>query len=472
MTRALQTLIVLGLALVTSAAPSWGQASVVVDDGIEFPDGSIQTAAAGIAQTGQMKCYDRSGTTGDEARCYDFTEGEDGEARPGYKWMSPRFIINGDATVTDTFTRLMWIQDANCIETHYPGFDTDGTAGDGFVTWDNAFGFVAGMNLGTYSDCSAGYDDWRVPSFREMVSLVHHAWVDPALCNTSCELQWTDGDPFTNLDVDATYWTSTTRVGAKTWAFAVDIGAAAPTTAIKTGVPPWPVWPVRDFTEPPASGSASIVLDDGGLEFDDGGVQDSAAAGTSPPVVLQTGQTICYQTDGSEIACLGTGQDGELLKGAEWPVPRFTDNGDGTVSDHLTGLVWLKDASCAGVPGWADALTFPKVLWDGSTLVGGGDCNIDDGSKEGDWRLPSIWELMSLLDYEYASPMVPNAMGDGQWSNGNPFINISTSAYYWSSTTSTDQPTHAFAVNFGSGYAEAVLKTDSSPTAWVVRNGR
>ena len=39
----------------------------------------------------------------------------------------------------------------------------------------------------------------------------------------------------------------------------------------------------------------------------------------------------------------------------EWPAPRFTDNGDGTVTDSLTGLMWLKDGGCLK-KGWNDAL--------------------------------------------------------------------------------------------------------------------
>ena len=38
--------------------------------------------------------------------------------------------------------------------------------------------------------------------------------------------------------------------------------------------------------------------------------------------------------------------DGLLRAGIEWPAPRFTDNGDGTVTDSLTGLMWLKDGGC------------------------------------------------------------------------------------------------------------------------------
>ena len=43
-----------------------------------------------------------------------------------------------------------------------------------------------------------------------------------------------------------------------------------------------------------------------------------------------------------------TGDDGDLQRGVAWPDPRFTDNGDGTVTDNLTGLIWLKNANCFG----------------------------------------------------------------------------------------------------------------------------
>src|SRR5690242_5245942 len=53
--------------------------------------------------------------------------------------------------------------------------------------------------------------------------------------------------------------------------------------------------------------------------------------------VLVTGQTQCTNAEGSLTSCEGTGQDGELRKGA----PRaFVDNGDGTVTDRGTGLQW------------------------------------------------------------------------------------------------------------------------------------
>jgi len=62
----------------------------------------------------------------------------------------------------------------------------------------------------------------------------------------------------------------------------------------------------------------------------------------------RTGQTKCYDTYGTEISCAGTGQDGEIQAGVAWPEPRFTDNGDGTMTDTLTGLMWTKDANLPG----------------------------------------------------------------------------------------------------------------------------
>jgi len=53
----------------------------------------------------------------------------------------------------------------------------------------------------------------------------------------------------------------------------------------------------------------------------------------------KTGQTICYDTSGNVISCAGTGQDGEIQAGVAWPEPRFADNGDGTITDNLTGLM-------------------------------------------------------------------------------------------------------------------------------------
>ncbi len=103
-------------------------------------------------------------------------------------------------------------------------------------------------------------------------------------------------------------------------------------------------------------GAQTVISADGGIEstaagfiFPDGSVQTTAAVAGSAPVE-DTGQQTCYDPTGTTmdtVACAGTGQDGELQRGVTWPTPGFTDNEDGTMTDNLTGLIWLQDANCA-----------------------------------------------------------------------------------------------------------------------------
>ena len=50
------------------------------------------------------------------------------------------------------------------------------------------------------------------------------------------------------------------------------------------------------------------------------------------------------------------GDDGDQGKGVSWPAPRSTDNLDGTLTDNLTGLIWLKDGNRFGMVTWSEAL--------------------------------------------------------------------------------------------------------------------
>lgn len=148
--------------------------------------------------------------------------------------------------------------------------------------------------------------------------------------------------------------------------------------------------------------------------------------GTVPLVILPgTGQVASY----------ASGDDGSLKKGAVFPDARFTDNGDGTVSDHLTGLVWLRNAGCFSPTLFADALSDANQLATGA-------CGLSDGSKPGDWRLPNLNELESMIDVSQSNPALPA---------GSPFTSVSNGVY-WSSTS-----------YFG-GQA-------GSPTAWAIRLG-
>ena len=170
--------------------------------------------------------------------------------------------------------------------------------------------------------------------------------------------------------------------------------------------------------------------------------------------VHATGQAECYDEPGNPIGCAETGQDGESQKGFSVdPFPRFTDNGDGTVKDNLTGLIWLQLANCLTQQPWAAALSAANIL-------GHGSCDLTDSSVAGDWRLPNVKELQSLIDFSEASPALPS---------GHPFSSVATTLY-WSSTTKVQNPATAWWVSFAGGNVSTHYKPNLN-CGWPVRGG-
>ena len=172
-------------------------------------------------------------------------------------------------------------------------------------------------------------------------------------------------------------------------------------------------------------------------------------------LVPETGQTSCFDTSGIEIICSGTGQDGDLRAGVKWPTPRFTDNGNGTVTDRLTGLMWVQSVLCFQGD-WSAALTHANGL-------AAGTCGLADGSVAGDWRLPNIRELSSLTDYGENAPALPA---------GHPFLPAGVqNPTLWSSTTKVGDPVEAWRMVLGTGGISANDKITLSNTyAWAVRD--
>lgn len=184
----------------------------------------------------------------------------------------------------------------------------------------------------------------------------------------------------------------------------------------------------------------------------------------------QTGQTSCFDTNGNPRLCAGTGEDGEKLAGVAWPAPRFTDNGNGTVGDNLTGLIWSRHANapdlalganvCPNAESdmtWQQALDFIACL------------NTISFAGFADWRLPNVNELESMVNAESADPSVYlNANGFG---NANPVKQVQSSDY-WSSTTDAGDPLSAWDVSFRTGDLPfSSLKNDAVNTrgVWPVR---
>jgi hypothetical protein len=127
------------------------------------------------------------------------------------------------------------------------------------------------------------------------------------------------------------------------------------------------------------------------------------------------------------------------------PNPRFTDNGNGTVTDNLTRLTWLKDWTCLGSQTWANALTAANTLADGNVA-----CGLSDGSVAGDWRLPNINEFASVLDLSTAGPAFPA---------GSP-LNVAGGGAWWSSTTVAFGTNGAWYMDTGPGGANVRTKTE------------
>jgi len=171
--------------------------------------------------------------------------GDDGNLEMGMPWPIPRFTDNGDGTVTDNLTGLMWLEDANCIAAQYPSFDNDETFNDGKVTWQHALDFVAGINDGTYPDCGAGHTDWRLANIRELASLIHYDFTTgPVLPNTAGTGQWSEGDPFWGVAQNL-YWTSSSiPVGGMEDAWVMHLTQPYWTFRSKNDYSYY-VWPVR-----------------------------------------------------------------------------------------------------------------------------------------------------------------------------------------------------------------------------------
>jgi hypothetical protein len=169
----------------------------------------------------------------------------------------------------------------------------------------------------------------------------------------------------------------------------------------------------------------------------------------------RTGQATSY----------AAGDDFASQRGVAWPATRFTDNADGTVTDHLTGLVWLKNAGCFTATDWSAALTAARQLASGA-------CGLADGSAAGQWRMPNANELESLVDVSQVNPAVSAA---------SPFTNFDLNHAYWSSTTYMAGRANAMAIRFTDGrWINGIdpndglfnnAKTASANSLWAVRSG-
>ena len=173
-----------------------------------------------------------------------------------------------------------------------------------------------------------------------------------------------------------------------------------------------------------------------------------------PGALGRTGQSMCWSSAGSEINCNGSGQDGELREGT--PVS-FTDNGDGTITDNLTGLMWEKLSRNDSIHDVGSDYDWDEAF--------GKIGNLNDTAFAGytDWRLPNQRELLSLLTFGGAADQTISGVFRANCQAGCSVLNCSCTAadVYWSSTTDPFVPTRAEGVTFETASSVSVdKKTD------------
>jgi len=237
----------------------------------------------------------------------------------------------------------------------------------GTTTWINALNHVAALTTG-------GYSDWRLPNAREILSLANYG-IDYGA--TSCISDY----GFTSIPVDGSnFWTNTTYTyfTGNSWYYKINHGQLGP-DAGKTS---------SNYVLPVRSNAINIPVTDAG--------------------------SISEYT-------LDVREDGSLKKGISLPSIRFRDNGDGTVTDNLTGLIWLKNVNNPnGQKTWADALTYVDDLNAGSAT---GNCG------KNDWRLPNVNELSTIFICSQSHMY--------EWLAAQGFTNVPTLELnnFWTNTT-------------------------------------
>jgi len=299
-----------------------------------------------IVDTGQIHCYDDdNGILCPEA----------GEAFAGqdaqYEGKQPSYVDNGDGTLTDLNTGLMWQQD--------PG---------GKISYDQAVAGASSFRL-------AGYDDWRLPTIKELYSLILFSGDDPSGCDSenSC--------PGLNAFIDTDFFAfeyGDTSAGERL----IDAQFISSTEYVANTVEGQTVF---------------------GVNFADGRIK-GYGTGAMPGQSQDKGFFVLYVRGNSEY-----GEND------------FADNGDGSISDLATGLTWTQDDSGMGMI-WEDALAY---------------CENIDAAGYGDWRLPDAKQLQSLVDYS-RSPDTTNSAAIDALFNSTTITNEGGEmdyGFYWSSTT-------------------------------------
>lgn len=341
-----------------------------------------------LVSTNQTTYYNNSeeiSAPGDEEAFY----GQDAQYHKGN---SVSYTDNGDGTVSDENTALMWQQVPDA---------------EGFI-YDEAVEYCENLVL-------AGYDDWRMPTLKELF----------AISDFSSGWPYLDTNYFTlatgEVTKDEQYWSSnryvgTTVEGGENAAFGVNhvTGHIKAYSANSEG----PEGRAEEDGKRPLGGPNGI----GETDISRGTTDD-------PPPPPPGGNPLAKKV--------------RAVRGDVYGVNEFENNGDGTISDDATGLMWMQLDS-EDTFDWENALEYAE----NSEYAG-----------HTDWRVPNVKELQSIVDYDYA-PGATDPAKDG--AAIDPIFSCTETVneagdadfgYYWTSTSAnftSGQPYYyAWYVAFG-----------------------
>ncbi|MCF8295742.1 MAG: DUF1566 domain-containing protein [Bacteroidales bacterium] len=282
-----------------------------------------------------------------------------------YLGNAPSYTDNGNGTITDHVSGLMWEK----------------------TTDKNNDGIINYYDKKTYSDALAGasscntggYTDWRLPSIKELFSLIMYYGAEP---NPTATTQGTAA-PYINT----IYFTfgygdlSASSHGATTDERLIDAQYATSSMYVSTTM----------------NGQSTMF----GVNFADGRIKGYPSANQKKYYVLYVRNNTAYGTN------------------------NYVNNGDGTITDTATGLMWMQNDNGAGIL-WEDALIYA----DSFSFAGFSD-----------WRLPDVKELQSIIDYS-RSPSTTNSAAIDPIFNCTQITNeagVPDYPFYLSSTTFCSQ---------------------------------
>jgi len=335
-----------GLYDVTVSFPSpGGGLNFMKPDGFEITgDPVVVVGTYPIVDTAQSAFYDDS-TEITEPAAGDAFYGQDAH----YDGYQPSYTVSGDElTVLDNITGLTWTQS--------PDLD-----GDGDIDVDDKLTFA---QAGTYAATDlnpisfGGYSDWRLPTMKELYSLMDFRGTDPDPSATDPSVL----TPFIDTDY-----------------FDFGYGDLAAGERIIDAQ----FWSSNAYVDTVFNGQSAAF----GLNLADGRIK-GYPSGTSGPV---TKLNYVYFVRGN----------------TDYGTNSFTDNGDGTVTDSATGLMWSQDDSGDGVS------TGPRsgMIWE-DALAWVEQKNAANYLGHDDWRLPNAKEMQSILDYSRAPGATSSAAID------------------------------------------------------------